>query len=288
MCAPLLQAVRNHPSDDIEVSNLNTALRTANIIPRGRLFYAAFLGETGVGKSSIINAVFSRKLVSVSGSSSACTAYPTIITYKDGAEDDTRQSDIQVERLSSEEIKDCALEQARQYRAAYPRKDRKERKAQNQGAGEVLQIGLEEGISDDEDDESPAPGSPRKTISPSVARGAKTAKNFFEIIFNPQNSGQSDTLQEDLDYLDIESDTFADLCVERAEILLKKFDICDGLSRPQTMEDAHLFKFREELDKVWPLVKSVRLQTGHALLKNNVCILDLPGKLCSFRTPNPI
>lgn len=282
LCAPLLEVVCEHPPDDEEVFNLATALQTANIIPRGQRFYAAFLGEQGIGKSSTINAVFSRRLVNVSASSSACTAYPTIITHKIGAADNTDESDVRVEYLSSDEIKECALEQARRYRDAFPRK---RRQAGNQVVEEVLQIGLEEELSDEEDDEDPVQsvpagdGPPRRTIRPSVLRGAKTAKTFFEIIFGAENSEERiRALQDYLDYLNIQHVTFADLCVNLAQQRLSSLNVRGGFSNWVTLKDEQLSDFQEELDKVWPLVKSVHLETGHALLKNNVGVLDLPGK----------
>ncbi|KAF2996845.1 hypothetical protein E8E13_003719 [Curvularia kusanoi] len=281
LCAPLLQVVRAYSPNDDEISSLSTALKTANVVPRGQKFYAAFLGEQGIGKSSIINAVLSRNLVNVSASSSACTAYPTIITYKDGAGNDTDESDVRVEYLVDDEIRDCALEQARRYRDAYPRRARQ---SQNEDAEEVLQVGLEDELSDDEDADDLAPsassndGPPIRTIRPSVLRGAKTAKKFFEIIFETCNSeARGKALQDDLDYLDIETATFADHCVAQAHRTLSRLSVQDGFSEYLTLKDTQLSDFQEELDRVWPLVKSVHLQTGHTLLENNVGILDLPG-----------
>lgn len=88
MCAPVLQAVRNRPADDAEVGSLDTALRVANVIPRSDQFIVAFLGEQGIGKSSLVCSVLNRDIVNVSASSSACTAYPTLITHKAGASDE--------------------------------------------------------------------------------------------------------------------------------------------------------------------------------------------------------
>jgi hypothetical protein len=122
LCSDILQLVHNHNPNDTEVSNLNTALKSANTIPRGQNFYVAFLGEQGMGKSWLFNAVFNRDFVNVSSSSSACTAFPTIITHKHGVEDDTDESDFSIECFNEEEIRDCIDEQCRRYRYAFPRK----------------------------------------------------------------------------------------------------------------------------------------------------------------------
>jgi predicted GTPase len=65
---------------DPKLENLKTALQSATVIFCGQSFYVAFLGEQGIGKSSIINAIFDRELVNVPSLSSTCTAYSTTIT----------------------------------------------------------------------------------------------------------------------------------------------------------------------------------------------------------------
>ncbi|KAF3052345.1 hypothetical protein E8E11_010374 [Didymella keratinophila] len=218
MCDLLLGAVRNHSATDTEVKNLNTALETADIVLRGQQFFAAFLGEQGIGKSSIINAIFSRDLVNVSASSSAYTAYPTIITYRAGARDDSKESDVRVEYLSDAEVRECAHEQARRYRDAFPRMPRSEPDTPLTAAEDLsFEVGLEDELSEDEDDEDPAPpvsnvDAPRRRIvRPSVLRGAKTAKSFFNIIFATNVSeDRAAALQHSLDHDDIEDIGFAD------------------------------------------------------------------------------
>ncbi|KAH6629557.1 hypothetical protein C7974DRAFT_454348 [Boeremia exigua] len=280
LCLPLLRAVRKHSSNDVEVSNLNATVQTANIIPRGQQFYVAFLGEQGTGKSSLINSILDRDIVFVSPSSSACTAYPTFITHKVGASDDTKESDIRVQYFSEEEIRECSQEQARRYREAFPCKHRD---APDHDVQALLEIGMEEDLSDGEDDEVPISTSTaddpcRKSIRPSILRGAKTAMSFFNIIFQTEhNKEQESFLQDQLDYMDIEDGVFADLCVVRARSQLSERNLGGGFAVSDTIKDEILPEFQEIIDKVWPLIKSVRIETGHVLLRNNVCLLDLPG-----------
>lgn len=282
MCSSLLHALRRRSSDDIEVSNLDVALRVASIIPHGQQFYTAFLGEQGIGKSSLINAIFNRDLVNVSPSSSACTAYPTIITHKVGASDDTTESDVRVQYLNEEEIRDCVEEQGRRYRAAFSRKVRE----QTDEVGDTpFDVGAED-VSDDEDDQDATPHVSsnnivphRRTIRPSDLRGAKTARSFFEIIFGTANDEEREiALDEDLEYTDLEDESFIDACVKAAKQRLEETSGPDGFSQLDVISDEDMGEFQEVTIEVWPLVKSVHIATGHILLRNNVCILDLPGR----------
>ena len=283
MCSSLLHALRRQSSDDIGVSNLDVALRVARIIPHGQQFYTAFLGEQGIGKSSLINIIFNRDLVNVSTSSSTCTAYPTIITHKVGASDDTTESDVRGQYLNEEEIRDCVEEQGRRYRAAFSRKVRE----QTDEVGDTpFDVGAEEDVSDDEDDQDATPHVSsnnivlhRRTIRPSDLRGAKTARSFFEIIFGTANDEEREiALDEDLEYTDLEDESFIDACVKAAKQRLEETSGPDGFSQLDVISYEDMGEFQEVTIEVWPLVKSVHIATGHLLLMNNVCILDLPSR----------
>ncbi|KAJ4317470.1 hypothetical protein N0V94_004929 [Neodidymelliopsis sp. IMI 364377] len=302
MCSQLLYALRNRQSSDSEISSLHDALKIADIVPRGKEFYAAFLGEQGIGKSSLINAVFNRDLVNVSSSSSACTTFPTIITYKTGASDDAQESDVYIEYLNDEDIRDCAEEQARRYRDAFPRKcpvhevadvdDDSSREASfsdsepEEEDEEDTKEEEEDFDSDEEADEvtlcTPTNNSTsekrKKKVSRSVLRGARTARLFFEIIFNTERDETNRrTLEDALEKLDIEDGSFAALCVEHANQRLSEIHAHNGVLQHDAISDEDLTAVRTSAESVWPLVRSVRLATGHVLLRNNVCILDLPG-----------
>jgi hypothetical protein len=309
MCSQLLYALRNRQHSDSEISSLHDALKIADIVPRGKEFYAAFLGEQGIGKSSLINAVFNRDLVNVSSSSSACTTFPTIITYKTGASDDSQENDVYIEYLNDEDIRDCAEEQARRYRDAFPRKfpvhevaevnDDSSREASlsdpepEEEDEEETKEEKEEFDSDEEADEvtlctltnNSTSEKRQKKVSRSILRGARTAKLFFEIIFDTErDEANKRTLEDALEKLDIEDGSFAALCVEHAKQRLSEIHAHNGVLQHDAISDEDLTAIRTSAESVWPLVRSVRLATGHVLLRNNVCILDLPGKRLSLRS----
>lgn len=127
LCAPLLDLTIDHDEEDGEIFHFRKTVRSAQVSPPGTPFYIDFLGDQGIGKSSIINALFDRILVNVSSSSSACTAFTTIILHKDGAEDETVESDLRIQYLSDDEIMEHIEEQVRRYRSAYPDKGKSSR-----------------------------------------------------------------------------------------------------------------------------------------------------------------
>lgn len=191
MCDDLFQQLDNFNIRHAELANLKTALQSATIIPRGQNFYVAFLGEQGIGKSSIINAVFDRELVNVSGSSSACTAYPTIITHKEDVSTDPTTSDIRIQFLNTDEFRASTEEQIRRYAAAFPFRRPDQSTDQDDDAHEPLS-------QEDEDENIMSTDShsdheltrdtirhSRKKVSQAVLRGAKTAKAYRDHLQHP-------------------------------------------------------------------------------------------------------
>ena len=271
-CLSLLDLTSNHSASDTEIVNLNAALNTAKTVSRNKKLHIAFLGDQGIGKSALICSLFDRDLVQVSSSSSACTAYPTIIAYKDRASDDTAESDVRIQYLNDNEIGDCAREQGRRYRGGFPRK----RQSSNARLEAISPQESVEMTEDDEEEEEEESEEDRKHTMDS----ARTARDFFRIIFDSErNSKRKKQLEQFLDFEDIENDTFAETCVQYARERLASIDVKDGFRQHNAVPEEDLYALREEAEDVWPLVKSVQLETGHRLLRNGLCFLDLPGKV---------
>jgi hypothetical protein len=293
MCDDLLQLLNNFSIRHSELANLKTALQFATIIPRGQRFYVAFLGEQGIGKSSIINAVFDRELVNVSGSSSACTAYPTIITHKEGTMDDTT-SDIRIEFLNMQELRNSTEEQIRRYTAAFPFKKSKDSTDHEIGVEEHMPDEDIESVNSAEDHETIILGQylphreftrdagrrNRTRIPQAVLRGAKTAKAYFEIILDT-HSDESRRLQLEywLENTDIENNDFLDDCLAMVKERLATLGAQEGHLTQINIPDRDLAATWSLAQSVYPLVKAFHLATDHVLLRNNICVLDLPGKL---------
>jgi hypothetical protein len=286
MCDDLVQQLNNLNIRHSELSNLKTALQSATIIPRGQRFYVAFLGEQGIGKSSIINAIFDHELVNVSGSSSACTAYPTIITHKEGARTDPTTSDIRIEFLNMQEIRASTEEQIRRYTAAFPFQEPEQ--SPNQDAdvhGQTCQEGEDEdamsaGSHSDQDHTRDTTRRSRTKVSQAVLRGAKTAKAYFEIVFSTHDD-ESRKLQLDywLSNTDIESNDFLDDCLTMIQERLATLGAQEGHLTYINIPDQDMADIWGLAQSVYPLVKAFHLATDHILLRNNICVLDLPGEL---------
>jgi hypothetical protein len=293
MCDDLLQLLNNFSIRHSELANLKTALQSATIIPRGQRFYVAFLGEQGIGKSSIINAVFDRELVNVSGSSSACTAYPTIITHKEGTMDDTT-SDIRIEFLNMQELRNSTEEQIRRYTAAFPFKKPRDSTDHEMGVEEYMSDEDIESVNSAEDRESihltqdlpdreltrDAGRRNRTRIPQAVLRGAKTAKAYFEIVFDTHRD-ESRRLQLEywLENTDIENNDFLDDCLTMVKERLATLGAQEGHLTHNNIPDRDLATTWSLAQSIYPLVKAFHLATDHVLLRNNICVLDLPGKL---------
>ncbi|KAJ4334834.1 hypothetical protein N0V95_009062, partial [Ascochyta clinopodiicola] len=322
-CSKLLALTATRSATDTELSNLHSALERAKTVSHGKTLCVVFLGEQGTGKSSLLCSVLDRDVVDVSSSSSACTAFPTIIAHKEGADDGSVESDVVVEYLGLGEIRRCVEEQARRYRFAFPRKrggaslevgntndrteeqDQEEEEDEEEEGNNVEEEEIddeeeqeddddeEEEIDDeeeqeDDDDEEEEEGDGKEeeeeeeeeteAEKQQTLNSARTARDFFRIIFNSdQDRGRHEQLENALEYSDIESSRFADMCVGFAKERLASIGAQNGVIHHKAIQDQDLTDMREEVGKLWPLVKSLRLETGHVLLRNNLCFLDLPG-----------
>jgi hypothetical protein len=244
----------------------------------GKVLYVAFLGDQGVGKSSIINGLAGRQLVSASSSSSACTAFPTKLSHKKGAEDQTDESDIRIQYHSEEEMRDIVEEQARRHEAAFPKKNKSLQATllptpdSYNDSDDDKRAGDEE----EEEEEEILDDAERER----VLQDGNTAKEFFHIIWGTEESEERmQMLEHALDHENIECDSFYAACLKNVRERLSTAGALDGFTEFNAISDTDLDDTRNEADRLWPLVKCVELKTGHRLLRENVCILDLPGKI---------
>ncbi len=263
-----MSVTQNRANGDTEIANLHTALDNAKTVSYGKSFCIALLGEQGIGKSSLLCSLLGRYLVNISSSSSACTAFPTFITYKEGASDDTGESDVLIQYFSEEEIRECVEEQARRYRFGFPRK---------RLFDDAFVLFHDEYFDEDEEEQEVESETEREQIMNS----ARTAKDFFCIIFNAYDDPVREALlQNALNYDDIEKeDKFLDTSVSFAMERLADIGVQDGFTQHNAILDKNLADVREGAEELWPLVKSVRLATGHRMLRNNLSFIDLPGNL---------
>lgn len=290
MCDELGRPIVNCEIDDPEIADLLRTLERAKKIPRPKKVNIAVVGNQGVGKSSTINALLNRDLVDASASSSACTAFATIIEYKDGAADDTDESDLKVTFLELDEIRDFIEEHIRRYVDVYapPEMDNDnesiEEEEDDASANEAVDDSIsEEDVSDSdfsEASESPvANKKKRKKVSKALQLGADTAEQFFRIIFNAHRDETKEAeLQNWFSEPDLEDGRFLDHCVKVASEHLAQIQTEEqGNVEYNDVKDSDLQKVRDHATMMWPLVKAVTISTGSILLRNGICFMDLPG-----------
>ncbi|KAJ4337685.1 hypothetical protein N0V95_008266 [Ascochyta clinopodiicola] len=289
MCEELARPVADCKTEDPEVIDLLKALRRAQKFPRPRKLKIAVVGNQGVGKSSAINALLNRYLVDASASSSACTAFATIVEYKEGAADDTNMSDLKVTFLELDEIRDFIEEHIRRYADVYVPSST-DKKVES--SGEENELSRDEASESDhsEDDVSDSGSSgtsdhpvrkhkKRKKVSKALQLGADTAEQFFRIIFNADCDEEKELdLHKWLNSSDIEDGQFLDHCSGLAMSHLEQIEAEEAGSVEYTdVCDVDLQRVRDHAARMWPLVKAVTISTGSVLLRNGIQLMDLPG-----------
>lgn len=274
---PLSTLAKTRSMSDIEISKLLQEIEDADTVSLKKSFCVAILGEQGIGKSQTLCSILDRPVVHVSSSSLACTAFPTIIAYKEGAEDETKKSDIYIQYLNHIEIADCVQEQARRYREGHPLKYPDQSTSRNRQREYWTPEPDDSDYEDDEDynEEEKLTEEEKKQVMSS----ARTAKEFFQILFHAdQLQERQNELDQALGFGNLQNDEFTRKCLRYAQERLTCIGASNGRSEHRAVHDDDLASVRSGASRLWPLVKSVRLETGHILLRNNLSFLDLPGK----------
>jgi hypothetical protein len=108
--------VRDVQTEGQEMERLRQGLEKCKTVPAIDDRTIAFVGATGIGKSSLINAVLSRPgLAKSSSDGHACTLYATKYVWKCGAEDNARQSNFKIVTLNADSWKAILKEHISDY-----------------------------------------------------------------------------------------------------------------------------------------------------------------------------
>ncbi|KAJ8106416.1 hypothetical protein OPT61_g9549 [Boeremia exigua] len=183
MCQSLLKSVRDYEHVDQEISDLVQALDSASIMP--------------------------------------VPVKTNIAVYKIGAPDDTTISDIEIEFLNQDEIREFVEEQIRRYADVYSPSTSDDQMSGDQNDSDMS-------MSSDDEDIIPATEGKRK-ISDTLQRGADTAHDFFRIIFGTRDDDHAlEDLQSWLQQPDLEDGRFLEHCVDIALEHLAKAHATDG------------------------------------------------------------
>ncbi|KAI4708037.1 hypothetical protein J4E89_007156 [Alternaria sp. Ai002NY15] len=257
LCDKLTSAMQKYSSVDQRFQDLIDAAKIARKLPDIRHYSVAILGEQGIGKSSIINALLDRGLLDRSGSSKACTAYATVLEYKPGATDHTTLSDLLVVFFTKQEIRDSIKEQMNHWVEVYP--------------------GVEDnrqplrGEDEDDPDDNNATQTPRKRLSKTMSRAITTAKEFFEIIFDVQKDKLAGVeLERELYHTNIKEGNFLNECCKRANdrfaqlaTEMSEVDLETRTAQFKNVPDNRLGRKTSKIKELWPFVKVVTIATGY-------------------------
>jgi hypothetical protein len=94
MLDEIIDGQQRFAATDSGIKGVIDAAKEAKNLPDLEKCCMAVLGEQGAGKSTLVTALMGgRKLLEKSGNTKSCTAVPTVIAHKKGADDDTRQSE---------------------------------------------------------------------------------------------------------------------------------------------------------------------------------------------------
>ncbi|KAI4654879.1 uncharacterized protein J4E78_007057 [Alternaria triticimaculans] len=249
LCDKLTSAMQKYSSVDQRFQDLIDAAKIARKLPDIRHYSVAILGEQGIGKSSIINALLDRGLLDRSGSSKACTAYATVLEYKPGATDHTTLSDLLVVFFTKEEIRDSIKEQMNHWVEVYPGVEHN---------GQPLR-----GEDEDDPDDNNATHTPRKRLSKTMSRAITTAKEFFEIIFNVQKDKLAGVeLERELYHTNIKEGNFLNECCKRANdrfaqlaTEMSEVDLETRTAHFKNVPDNRLGRKTSKIKELWPFVK---------------------------------
>jgi hypothetical protein len=294
MLDEIIVELERYAAIDSGIKSVIDAAEEAKKLPDLEKCCMAVLGEQAAGKSTLITALIEgRKLLEKSGNTKSCTAVPTVLVYKKGANDDTRLSDVTIEWMGPEEWSAQIREQIARWADVYPGTlidDGKAAKGTTNEVEDVAEDDTDEEVEDSsgsesqEDQEYEKPKlKPKGRTSRKVENAASTAKEFFQTIFNTEEDEVADQQLEDRLYTtDIRQGDFEATCIaklgRRFQQLDSQLQIKENVSLFLDVSDTDLRETRHLIKQLWPFVKVVTIATGHILLRYGMCFYDLPGK----------
>ncbi|KAF1912969.1 hypothetical protein BDU57DRAFT_597438 [Ampelomyces quisqualis] len=269
LCSVFKARLERYASLDESIKDLVDAAEAAKRLPNVTVTRVAVPGQQGVGKTTLINALFDRYLLAISGGSRACTAFVTIIKYKDGAADDTKTSDIIVHFYNEAEMITCIQGQANNWW-----ENRRTLKNEDDAQEPFHAARCE----DDDGDTS----TDNKATTQAKESAAETAKDFFEIVFCARKyPEQKEFLHSMLYNADTSKEDFISVCLHHAKDnlahLQSELNIQDGKSTHEDIPDSSMRTIRNMILDLWPFVKLAEIATGHMLLRYGMQVYDMPG-----------
>lgn len=249
-------AIGKVPNGDLELSHVFRTGGSLRLIPRGPPMKFALVGAQGVGKSLLLNALFNRDGISLTGADGkACTNVMVRYAHYRGPQSDGKDQFVaEVEFFDDETLEKLIDEHAKAY------------------------YHVQHADEDSDDEES---SRKRSHTQDEIDRRQKdTAEEIFCTLF-----GSKDNFLQAWSAETYHNGEFGQLCLIQCKTAMRSQNPSSkGIATfvSETPEDLlsqvkPLMAKTENRRSLWPLVKCVTIRFHDALLEQNIEILDLPG-----------
>jgi hypothetical protein len=253
----VIDCIEEVPKDDLELQHIFRIANTVSNIPRGSPVKVALIGAQGVGKSLLLNALFGRDGLSLTGADGkACTSVMIrYINYEGSSVSEEGDYVAEIEFFDSQRLEKMIEENAQAYYHV-------------QHADE------------DSDDEGP-----RRTKSLAQDEMDKNMKDTAEEIFCTLFGGEEYFLQA-WNADSYHNGEFTQMCLIKCKTAMKALnlnakDIATfvGKNPPELLSQIRPFmtKVKDKLS-LWPLVKCITIRFHDSILEQNIEVIDLPGQ----------
>ena len=239
--------------DDKELSSIMKAVSEVREVSASDGQEVAIVGQQGMGKSLLINALQNRRNLSkTTARGKACTASAIKYRHKPGASDLEENYDAAVTFMDDECLDEVIREHIRHYDHFYFSGDAK---------------------SDHSDDE---------------AHAAATAKEFFDAVFNTKVDSIAETeLRRLLVASNIRNGALFTETLKMAHKRIeetgagvdRKIFYSDMKIGPLVEDIKSYVSQQDDVPSLWTIVQDVSIYLGSALSREGICVVDLPGKL---------
>ena len=248
----LLGVMTNARKEDEELNSLRKAATEAREVATMKPRDVAMVGQQGVGKSLLINALLDRpNLSKTSASGGACTASAIKYLHRPGTKDGEGIYDAAIQFMNDDDLREITEEHIRRYSFFH------------------FSGNVDSNFHDEEE------------------RAAATAKEFLYHIFDAYNdTNAEERLTKLLTSHAIKSGTLLSESInethqrfkqagvdEKRVRIFRKLEIDKLMAKIEQYIAPH-----ETLPSLWPIVQHVSIFIGSALTRNGICVVDLPGE----------
>jgi len=248
----LLGVITNATKEDKELNSLRKAATKVREVAAVKPSDVPMVGQQGVGKSLLINALLDRpNLSKTSASGGACTASAIKYLHRPGTKDREGVYDAAVQFMNDDDLHEITEEHIRRYNFFH-------------FSGNV--------DSDFHDEEE---------------RAAATAEEFMYHVFDAYNNTEAEErLTKLLTRHAIKSGALLSAAINEAHQRFQQAGVDD--KRVTSFRKLGIDKLMENIEKyiaphetlpsLWPIVQDVSIFMGSALTRNGVCVIDLPDE----------